>query len=1041
MHNQKLTLLAAFGAMVLVACGDASSSVLPSSSGTTTSSASTSQSSSLPEISEGSISSETGRPSVPLANSLENFSLQPFSEKAKILGELEKYAQDEFIAGIPMYDSSGNLLYNDRLTIPSDVFIPNYGFGVGEGTIESPLTETQQPVAAYRNYFHSWQQTEPVTLNHMNDQTSVVSDLAALFTSSYFGTRFNNDKTGYEWYPVLSRENRPTALDPDAVTVGNQTYSFKWSVPLKTTGVKYSTLSTVPAIAAFDGREVELEDYLTPFRLMLEEEWVRATDLASETSGFAGVQEFLDGEIPFEEIEGIQLNTETNSIEFEFNAIQSTFYAMYSLASSLYSPIPQEFIDALATLPGKDPRLSGADMLGLPTRIVDTLLSVGIYEIEEWQPLKSIVFKKNADYLEANRYSFEGYHYAIIPGGANVAFSEFLAGKLDAVGIPATRLQEFKSDTRRRQTLGATTFKIQVNATDQATWEELFGEVGSVLQTPVADYYEVKPIMSNKDFLNGVYFSINREDLAEFTGRNPAQAFFSDAYMIDPELGVSWRSSDEGKAAYANRSPETFGYSRELAKAYFRRALTELTSGANPAYTPGTADDPTIIELDVHMQTQVSVDNEGTKLKDYIETVFNTVDPRFKLVLNTYATANWFDVYYNSMLTGQFDMAVGAISGNTLNPLQFMDVLTSDQRTGFTLSWGPDTNEATQTIQYDGKAYSYDALFEASQKETLVLGGATAEFAQDLEVSIANADEEFDDGVYDMTLTGKLLNNDVIESKEISRLSLTGGSSGTFNWTPGAEDNSARGTLQGNFGLFDLGDLDDVLDVVTSPTTGETTFTATITDIPKELGPKNFSINTSITTNIVGTGNEPISAAYSAIPKYGEDFFTGLAPANVFAFTGAELDETNPVKILFNDSVGGIVKGAVYNSELVSTEFEMIALYSYAADDFVALFADLEGLGRQTDDTLDPLFGDILASAGFDDFTDILRINDEGQFVIYIQDLPLGDQYSFDVFYNVSWSNELGTYTSSNYVWEDIPVPGSAFGLVSNNQISDNFVY
>ena len=733
MHNQKLTLLSTFGAMLLVACGGATSS---SSSSSGSSSSSSSSSTTIP-------SSEV-LPDLPLANGIFDLTAASFTEKGKMLGQLEKFAQDEFISGIPLYDSAANVLYNPRVTIPSDVFVPNYGFGVSEGTITAPLTAAQEPVEAYRNYFHSWQQTEPVTLNIMNDQTSVVSDIASLFKLSYWSTRFNSDKTGYEWYPVLATSNRPVALNAN-----ENGLATRWRVPVRVGGdLEYSTLSTDSALTGFNGRAVELADYLTPFKLMLDNNFVRATDLGSATSGFKGVSEYLaevakgDAGNPDFESVGIKLNTELNAIEFELNRPLSPFYAMYSLSSTIYSPIPQAFIDAIG----------GPLEYGKPTEAVDNLLSLGAYTMERWEPLKQIVFKKNTTSIESSRYNFAGYMYTIISGGALVAFDEFLAGKLDSVGIPATRLQEFLSDPRRRKTLGSTTFKIQVNATNQERWEELFGENGSVLQTAVDEYYEVEPVMSNKDFLNGFYFAIDRQGLADYTGRNPAPFFFSDAYMIDPENGVSYRSSEPGLAAYADRLPETFGYSQELSRAYFRKALNDLVAAGD--YLPGTTENPTEITLDIHMQTQTSVDIEGALLKFYVERVFNSIDSRFKLTLNTFATANWFDVYYNSMLTGQFDMAVGTISGNTLDPLNFMDTLMSDQRTTFTLSWGADTNTVSQNIRYDGKAWSFQALYEASQSGAVVADGESATlFSLDSEAVPTTPVG----GAYDVSIGGSLL--------------------------------------------------------------------------------------------------------------------------------------------------------------------------------------------------------------------------------------------------------------------------------------------
>jgi hypothetical protein len=200
---------------------------------------------------------------------------------------------------------------------------------------------------------------------------------------------------------------------------------------------------------------------------------------------------------------------------------------------------------------------------------------------------------------------------------------------------------------------------------------------------------------------------------------------------------------------------------------------------------------------------------------------------------------------------------------------------------------------------------------------------------------------------------------------------------------------------------------------------GVTSFTATITDIPKELGPKNLSIGVTIDSTEV---EEEINASYTAVTPYDEEFFTeDLAPSSVFELaTTAELDETNPVKILFNGSVGGIVKGNLYNSDLVTTSIDMIGVYSYGEDDLVSVFADVAGLSAQ-----------VISDNGFLEISNVIRINEEGQFVIYIEELELGDAYAFSVFYTVSWTNEDGTYTSLNEVSLDIPDPANAYGTAA----------
>jgi ABC-type oligopeptide transport system substrate-binding subunit len=749
MIKRKSPLLLAFGALVLVACG--SSSLTPSSS----------SSSSLPPSST-SVSSEDPNPDLPLANGLYNYTAADYDDKAEILGQLEKWAQDEFLAGIPMYDSGGNVLYNGRLTIPSDVFIPNYGFGVGEGTINYPMTAAQEPNAAYRSYFHTWTQNEPTTLNYMDAQDSVTADFYGLFNSAYYGTKFTEDKTAYEWYPSLAT-GFPVALNLNATT-GMAT---RWRVPVRTdAAMVYSTLSTDPTIAAFNGRRVALEDYLTPFQLMLDNQWFRATDLGSATTGFKGVGAYSRNVAAGRPADwasvGIQLNVAENAIDFEFNVPKTAFYAMYNLSTTLFSPIPEDFIDAI----------------GGPTEFgkknIDSVLSLGIYTLEEWQSNLQAVFKKNTAFFEASRYNYAGYKYKFIAGttASLIAFDEFLSGNLDAVGVPSARINEFKSDPRRRVTFGDTVFKLQTNATTQERWEELFGEDGSIVQTAPANYWDVKPVMSNKNFLNGLYFAIDRISLADQLGRNPAQAFLSDAYMIDPETGVSYRSSDAGKAAIADRLPETAGYSEELAKALFVEAMNEEVAAGN--YVRGTTASPTVITLKIHWQTAVSATTDGAIIKSFFEDTFNEAVEGFQLVIDNFATANWYDVYYDSMMTGQFDFAMGAISGNTLDPLNFMEVLISDNRSGFTLSWGADTGAATQAIRYDGHAWSYNALFSAANGGTVAEDGEPAVLltlgTRPEDADLVYAGElypELDEvtGTYDVNLVGTYFNempNDVV---------------------------------------------------------------------------------------------------------------------------------------------------------------------------------------------------------------------------------------------------------------------------------------
>lgn len=679
---------------------------------------------------------------LPYANGIYDYSGANYGVKEEILGQLESYVLDNFLGGIPFADNAGNVMYDSRIDLPSETYVPGYGFGVGEATITEEMTPTEEPERKYSMYYHSWQSQDPGTINYWDGQDSVTGDLHALVSSSYWSTRFNDDKTGYEWYPSLATEERPQALNP--IVPENEddfVLATKWRVKVRFDDpeVVYDTLSTKSAVAAFKGQEVALEDYLTPFKSMLDGELFRSTDLGSLTSGFTGVQEYLAevqaGRSPsWDLVTGIQLNEAEGAIDFEFNSPKTAFYAMYNLSSSLFSPVPQAFIDEV-----------GLANYGKPN--IDSILSLGMYTLEEWQNDKQLAFKKNPTYFEADRANHAGYKYTILEDNI-IAFQEFLGGKLDSAGIPSIYLKEYEADARTRKTLGDTVWKLQVNATNEERWEELFGVNGSIYPHAAGEYWDLKPVMSNNAFLNGLYFALDRATLAANNGRNPSQAFLSDAYMIDPEGGLSFRASPTGKALLENRSPDTFGYSTEAAATYFNAAMDELVAAGK--YEKGTVASPTEIELSLIYQTVSQVNDEGQVVKEQLETAFNSAVEGFKLTITPYATEDWMDAYYKPM-QGDFDLAFGSISGNTLDPVSFMDTVMSDNRTGFTLSWGVDTNTPTQKIRFDEKAWSFQSLFEAATSGVVAQQGRAVTLFKLQSVAASPADGT---GAFTITATG-----------------------------------------------------------------------------------------------------------------------------------------------------------------------------------------------------------------------------------------------------------------------------------------------
>ena len=370
----------------------------------------------------------------------------------------------------------------------------------------------------------------------------------------------------------------------------------------------------------------------------------------------------------------------------------------------------------------------------------DTTLSIGAYTIAKYDvgtgTDNQLVFVKNPDWVDTVKEKADtGYDIYQIPGilvNVNSAlkqdptanYKNFKAGKTDTSGIPSSVAEQEAGDKPYKYFVeGDSVWKLQVNALNQAEWENIFkagGEVMADYQTPnEADYYQCKPIMSNDDFINGVYTSINRVELANLVSADVGDSFFSDLYEIDPIKHISYNSTEAHKKAIKNYYPETHGFNLEASQQLFSRAIDkELADGH---YKAGTKENPTTITVQVAYQNESQLQEEGSAIEKYIEDAFNAVglEKGVKLDVYSFAPAVWSDIYYNMTLVGKFDFAFASISGSTLDPINFMNTLCSNSRSTFTLSWGAHTNWVTGDIIYDGKAYSYDAIYEA-----LVLGDA-----------------------------------------------------------------------------------------------------------------------------------------------------------------------------------------------------------------------------------------------------------------------------------------------------------------------------
>ena len=715
-----------------------------------------------------------------------NFS-SDLDAKTEILGKLEEFAMSNFLTGISLFENGGYVRYSPRVKLPTQDYITGYGFGLlSEGKLLAKGEEgnTWEPkVSSDKDFYRSASSSDPLDINAWMATGSQVSDLNSYISTSYWGTKIDpEDSSAYVWYPILAKDDcpEPIAIDSegnelrteaDFEEAGKSIYKT-WRIYVKTNEIKYHTADGAKASlkSEFDGRNVSLKDYEFIYKLLLTgaTKLKRGTELASDTSyGIKGAYSYnlrttnysgssmddfdainqawdamkADGSLGIKTSDDFDGYTGDPFIQFELVNPVDQFTAKYTLSSNLYTPLPQKFFETIGGLfsdadsesPAQGNWISGAQKFGRfdGDNIADRVLCLGPYHLAYWTKNQETAFRRSDDWFEhteQGRYNIPGVHIRIISKAQqtpDAIYQEFLQDTLDATGIPSSRMSERKGSDK--QTRGDSTFKLNVNSCSQDRWNELNKELWKNTTA-----YKVKPFMSNLNFLNGLFWSIDRATFANKRGVNPSYNYFADAYLSDPKNGVSYNGTDAHKQAVTNfgidlTQEEQYGYSKAKAIEYFRVAVNELAAEGK-IKLGSSASNPTKLTLNIQWMYPSDEYEYGQDIGNNFMDAFN--DPqvcagRVKLIVKHDADQQWEQVYNDHLMIGKYDLGFGAISGNSLNPLNFMEVLRSDNSSGFTLNWGADTGKFDEShpIVYDGKEWSYDSLWATADHGSIVEQG------------------------------------------------------------------------------------------------------------------------------------------------------------------------------------------------------------------------------------------------------------------------------------------------------------------------------
>lgn len=705
------------------------------------------------------------------------------NKRAEILGKLEKYVMDKHLTGITLFDNGGYVRYSDRVKLPVEEYIEGFGFGlISDGEITGSLPGDEGKVNP--TYLHEAIAQDSLKINQYTATGSQVSDLASYITSTYWSTKLNvSDKTRYDWYPCLAADEVkvPTIEDDGEVSYAstftpnkepipmekkNATGLYKkWRIYLKTDGVKGANLKyrqytfsgndlktrTYGVSGPYDNKPVTIDDYEFIYQLLLtgSNNIIRGTEMANDSSyGIKGAQRYFNETKYITDSTKIQekwdeyVNNDklgihkgrdvVNGLDYLdielINPIDS-FTAMYTLSSNLVSPLPKGMFvgpnaikstmkDAIQTYGTFDDKKDD--------EILNYTVCVGPFILKQWVKNQRIAYARNDNWFECgDRYHIPGIDFRVIDTSTDTekVWKQLEAGNLDSAGVPSKKTNEWKDRDEVKATKGDSTFKLNVNTCTQEEWNYL----KSTNENWKDSVWDVKPWMSNADFLDGLFYSINRKQFAEKRGVTSSINYFSDSYqMRNAVSGMSYNSYQAHKDAVEGYS-EFDGYNFDKAVDCFRIAVQQLSKAGKITLGPNK-DHPTEIKIHIRWMYQTDIKEYGEDIASYFETAFN--DPsvcggKVKLKVVQEAVTNWEDVYNVWMMTGKFDLGFGAISGNTYNPLNFLEVLKSDNSSSFTLNWGPNTGKVDEKnpIIYDGKKWSFDALWEVADHGGIVKNG------------------------------------------------------------------------------------------------------------------------------------------------------------------------------------------------------------------------------------------------------------------------------------------------------------------------------
>ncbi len=636
------------------------------------------------------------------ASGVYDFKFAPVDLKHQFFAAAERYLVTNHIGGIPLWASSSFNLFSDRMQLPTEGYDPVMGFGIAYASMsqdDSSVIMDDGQAGEAGEYTYRTRLTEnPATLNQWIYEDSISSDVITTFLDALYFFNYNSDFSGFELQPSMA-SGMPTPSDAQEV-FGTEVANV-WSVPVRD-GLVWTDHTGAEA------GDITAQDFLDTYKLAVDNGWFRAIsgggDFLNPAQEIVNMQEYVDGDAEWDEV---GISVEGNNIVFEFVPLMSEWNVIYWLSGFVMTPINLDLYEEVGDEYGTS---------------AETTSYSGRFYLETYEADRILRLKENPNFHDPNRTFYTGYTFEVI-NDADIAFQSFITGRLDATGLPASRFDEYQSYPGIRFAPGATVFRMNINA---------HGTVESQREQFPDSTLIPEPILAYEDFRSALYFGINRQELAVDVQRTaePAQFYFTPAYLVDPAGGVPFRDTEYGATVLEGLSPSTQGYNPDAAKAFFDSAVEDAVAAGD--YAEGD-----VIEL----QLVIQANSQGSELgAEYIEAELEElfVNEELDISIDIVIQAEPFpNNYFNFIIPGETDMGFGGISGSTLDAAGFLDTFNSLNTSGFTLNWGDDfdTTQANIELEYVNPStgetlreiFSFDAIQRLLTSEVELEDGMVVE--------------------------------------------------------------------------------------------------------------------------------------------------------------------------------------------------------------------------------------------------------------------------------------------------------------------------